>query len=269
MNIQVVNSEKAAEGKVDLPAQFSEPVSKDLITRAVITLQLSRRQPYGTKPGAGTRVSSHLRRVRKGVYRSSYGKGISRVPRKIMTRRGSQMYWVGAQSPNTVKGRRAHPPKAFQNWEKKINNKENRKAIRSAISATIQRELVAERGHNVPEGYPFVLSDTVTKVNKTQDAQKLLQKLGFTTELIRTSEKKVRAGRGKMRGRKYDRKIGPLIVIADKCELQKSASNIPGVEIVVVDKLDAEMLAPGAVPGRLTIFTLSAINRIKKENLFM
>ena len=47
------------------------------------------------------------------------------------------MNWVGAFAPGTVGGRRAHPPKSEKIWSKKINKKENAKAIRSAISATL------------------------------------------------------------------------------------------------------------------------------------
>src|SRR3989338_3499293 len=150
MEIPVYNLEKKQEGTVRLPSQFEEPLNQDIISRSVITMQLNRRQPYGAKPGAGTRVSAQVSRRRR-KYRGSYGKGISRVPRKIMSRRGSQMNWQGALMPGTVKGRRAHPPKSYEDSFKKINKKENRKAIRSALSATLSSGLVAKRGSIMPE----------------------------------------------------------------------------------------------------------------------
>ena len=267
MNLEILSIEKTKEGSIELPKQFNEPVSSALIARAVITLQLNKRQPYGASPGAGTRASSQLSRRRKN-YRGSYGRGISRVPRKILTRRGSQMYMVGAQAPGTVSGRRAHPPKAFKDLTKKINRREEKKALRSALAATMQRDLVEKRGHNVPAEYPFVVNDSLASISKTKTAEQALQKLGFGKELSRSSKKTIRAGRGKTRGRKYSRKKGPLIVVAVECALKKSAANIPGVEVALVEELNAEMLAPGAVPGRLTIFTSTAIEKMRKEETF-
>ena len=252
---------------MELPEQFKEAVLPELIARAVRTLQINRKQPYGAKPSAGTRPSSQLSRRRKD-YRGSYGKGISRVPRKIMRRRGQQFYMVGAQAPGTMGGRKAHPPKAYKNTDKKINKKEELKAIRSALAAVMQSELAQKRGHRVPEGYPFVVTDNITDLEKTKEAEKVLQTLGFSEELERASQKKIRAGKGKARGRKYVKKRGPLIVVPETCSLQKSAANIPGVDVTIVKDLNAEMLAPGSVPGRLTIFTKSAIDQIKKEGVF-
>ena len=82
-----------------------------LIKRAVLTLQNNKRQRYGANPEAGKKVSAALSKRRR-KYRGSYGHGISRVPRKILSRRGTSMNWQGAFAPGTVGGRRAHPPKA-------------------------------------------------------------------------------------------------------------------------------------------------------------
>ncbi len=268
MELTVYSLEKKQEGKIQLPSQFEEPINQDVISRSVITLQRNRRQPYGAKPGAGTRVSAQVSRRRR-KYRGSYGKGISRVPRKIMSKRGSQFNWQGALMPGTVKGRRAHPPKSYEEQFKKINKKENRKAIRSALSATLVPELVAKRGSIAPEGYPFAVSDSISSIDKTKTIKQALEKLGLQQELIRASRKTLRAGKGKSRGRKYDKKTGPLIVVSEKCQLQKAAANIPGVDVVIVKNLNTELLAPGAVPGRLTIFTPSAMSKMKSEKLFM
>ena len=128
MKIKIVDQEKKETGSKDLPKQFSEPIRKDLIKRAVAVLQANRRQRYGAKPEAGKRPSASLSKRRR-KYRGSYGLGISRVPRKILSRRGTRFNWVAAFIPGAVGGRRAHPPKASKLWEQKINKKENRKAI--------------------------------------------------------------------------------------------------------------------------------------------
>ncbi len=267
MKIPVYGLDKGKEGEIELPAQFSEPVSPDLIKRAVIALQLSRRTPYGAFPEAGKRASAKISRRRRN-YKGAYGKGISRVPRKTLSRRGAQFFWQGAFAPGTVKGRRAHPPKSEKVLLKKINRKENRKAIRSALSATMVKELVSGRSHVVPAAYPFAVGDSIASIRRTRDVISALKNFGLDGELARSSKRVIRAGKGRMRGRKYDGKTGPLIVVAGRCDLFRSASNIPGVDVVSVRSLNAEWLAPGAVPGRLTLFTMGAIDKLKKEKLF-
>ena len=71
-----------------------------------------------------------------------------------------------------------------------------------------------------------------------------------------------------MRGRKYQTKIGALLVTADKSDLERSARNIVGFECVTVNSLNAELLAPGAEPGRLVLFTKSAIKKIADGKMF-
>jgi large subunit ribosomal protein L4e len=265
MKIQVVNIENSKSGEIELPEQFNEEVNADLIARAVFAVQSKKRHRYGSAPEAGKRHSAKLSR-RRHDYRASYGYGISRVPRKILSRRGTRFNWQGAFAPGTVGGRKAHPPKA-KDWEKKINKKERRKAIRSALSATMLREIVA-RKHRIPESYPFVLDNEIEKVEKTKDLVVVLKKLGMEEELQRTSKKVCRAGKGKLRGRKKRTKKGVLIVVGNKCGLIKAARNLTGVDVMEVNKLDAEVLAPGAVPGRAALFTGAAIEKIRKDGLF-
>lgn len=267
MKLNVLNITKTELRKKELPTQFNEEIRPDIIKRAVIALQSSRRQRYGADPEAGKRASAELSK-RRHNYRSSYGYGISRVPRKILSRRGTRMVWVGAFAPGTVGGRRAHPPKAEKRWELKINKKERRKAIRSAISATVITDLVKARGHIVPSHYPFIIENKIEELDKTKDVKKILEKLGLEEELKRVSKKKVRAGKGKSRGRKYKKIRGILFVVSKNCNLLKSAKNIPGLEVEAVNNLNVEILAPGTNMGRLTIFTEESIERLEKERLF-
>ena len=58
--------------------------------------------------------------------------------------------------------------------------------------------------------------------------------------------------------------IGPLIVVGENKGLIDAASNLPGVDIVTVKNLNAELLAPGTQPGRLTLWTNSAIEQLGK-----
>ncbi len=267
MKLDVLSITKTITGKKELPAQFNELVRPDLIKRAVEAIQANRRQPYGAKPDAGMRASAEVSRRRR-KYRGSYGHGISRVPRKVMTRRGVQMYWVGAFAPGTVGGRRAHPPKQFKDSRKKINTKERRKATRSAITSTITRELVEKRGHQLPKEYPFIIEDKIEGISQTKKLLESLKKLGLEKELKRTSGSKIRAGRGKSRGRKYKTRKGPLLVVSRECPLLKTAANIPGLDAAEVQNLNAEMLAPGTQVGRMALFTEAAMERLAKEKLF-
>jgi len=268
MKASIIDLNGKIVGEIELPAQFNEEYHPNLIKRAVEAIHANKRQPYGSDPEAGKKASVRLSKRRRD-YRASYGRGISRVPRKILLRRGSQFYFVGAFAPGTVGGRRAHPPKAEKDWSKKINKKERKKAIRSALSATFNKQLVESRGHKVPELYPFVLVDDFMNLKKTKDVKKTLEAIGLKEELERSAKKKIRAGKGKMRGRRYRKKTGPLLVVSDKCDLMKAASNIPGIDVVLVQNLNADLLAPGGVPGRLTLFTKSALLLMEKKKLFM
>ncbi len=267
MKLDILDSANNKIGEIKLPWQFEEDFRPDLIHRAVLAIQSHKRQVYAASEEAGKRASAKLSRRRRD-YRGSYGYGISRVPRKILSRRGSRMNWVGAFAPGTVGGRRAHPPKSENIWWKKINEKERKRALRSAIAATITKDIVAARGHLLPSNYPFALDEKFESMSKTKEVLVALKKLGLENELSRVAEKRIRAGKGKSRGRKYKKKKGPLIVISKMNKLSKALSNVPGIDVVEVKSLNAELLAPGAKAGRLTLWTNAAIHALEKENIF-
>lgn len=268
MKVPVVDAVKGTVGQIELPPQFSEELHPDLIARAVLSIESKQRQPYGTDPMAGKRYSAKLSRRRRN-FKGAYGIGISRVPRKTVSRSGSRFNWVGALAPGTVGGRQAQPPKSEKVWVKKINKTENRKAIRSAIAATAIPEIVKRRGHLIPQNYPFVAATSLEELNKTKSVVDALKKFGLDSELVRVSTRKIRAGKGKNRNRKYIEKKGPLVVVStENCSLVRSARNIIGIDVAVVNRLNAHLLAPGTVPGRLTLFTEAAIERLNKEKLF-
>ena len=267
MKLLILNILKEEIGKQELPIQFEEEVRPDLIKRAVISIQGNARQAYGADPMAGKRASAKLSR-RRHDYKTAYGIGISRVPRKIMSRRGSRMNWVGAFAPGTVGGRKAHPPKAGKDWTKKINKKERRKAIRSAIAATLSKELVA-KNHIVPDNYPFIIENKFESLKKTKQVKDVLKKIGLEKELSRVNERTIRSGKGKKRGRKYKSKTGPLIIVSKDCALLKAAKNIAGVNVRIIKSLNAKVLAPSTNPGRLTIWTQDAVKELGDKKLFM
>ena len=266
MKLKILDIQSKESGSIELPKQFTESFRPDLVKRAAIAVQSKTIQPYGAKPTAGMRHSAEISR-RRNNYKTSYGYGISRVPRKIMSHSGNRFSWVGAVAPGTVGGRKAHAPRSEKVLIKDINKKEKRKALRCAISATVMSDVVSKR-HKLPENYPFVLSNDFENLTKTSELLNSLKSLGFVDELSRVSEKTIRSGKGKLRNRKYKRKVGPLLVVSKDCALEK-VSNIPGVEIIKVDELNALKLAPGMEAGRMALFTEGALVRMKEEKLFL
>jgi len=267
MELKIYNKKAEEQGKKTLPQQFNEAVRPYLIKRAVMAFMANNRQPYGAHPEAGLRASADLSKKRR-KYRGSYGKGISRVPRKIMTRRGTQLNWTAAEIPGVVGGRRAHPPKAEKIWDQKVNTKEKKKAIRSALAATLDKALVEKRSHVIPKSYPFIFSKDLEDVSKLKELREMLVKLGFDKELERLDKKNIRAGKGKARSRLYKKPRGMLIVTSKYCALSRAARNIPGVEVKSIRTLNAEDLAPGCHAGRLTMFTENALDVMKDNKLF-
>lgn len=267
MKLKVFDNKNSETKTVTLPNQFSEPIRKDLIKRSVLALQAARRQRYGASPEAGKQYSAYLSKRRR-AYKGTYGIGQSRTPRKVLNRRGTRMYYVGAFAPQTVGGRRAHPPKSEKQWVQKINIKERRKAIRSALAATMSADTVSARGHKIPDSFPFAIDMAFEDLAKTKDVISALKALGFDDELARAATRSTRAGVGKRRGRRQITKKSFLFVVSKDCPLLKAAANIAGADVVPVNSLNAELLAPGTHEGRLTLFTDAALDVLSERNLF-
>lgn len=249
MKVNVYSMEGEVKEEIELPAIFNEEYRPDLIKRAVISSQTARVQPWGNDPKAGKRTTA------KGW---GSGRGTARVPR---IKNGSRAAFV----PMAVGGRRAHPVRAEKNHHEKINIKERRFAIRSAVAATTDKELIEARGHETGdiEQFPIVVEDDLSSVKTTKQTREIFKNLGVYDDIERAKAgKKIRAGRGKTRGRKYKKSKGPLVVVSEDEGIRLGARNHPGVDVVRVENLNAELLAPGTHAGRLTIFTKSAIEKI-------
>ena len=254
MKVDVLSLEGKKVKTLDLPLQFGSVYRPNLIKRAVLSLLGSLRQRYGAYPYAGLMGSTKLSRRRRD-YKGAYNHGISRVPRKTMWRRGMQFGWEGAEVPGTKGGRRAHPPKGCKDFSLKINKKERKKAIRSALSGAVKSLLIVDV--------------RVEDLNKTKDVIGVLNKVGFKSEVERCKIKKIRAGKGKVRGRKYRIKKGPLVVVSKRCNLLKSLCNVQGFDVCRVNDLNVRLLTLGHEGVRKVMFSEGAIDRMKKEKLFM
>ncbi len=266
---KVISVQGKAKEELKLPFQFKELYRPDLIRRAALAIMSHQIKPEGVSEEAGKRQSSYFSK-RRDRYRTTYGYGQSRTPRKVMSVKGSRFVTKGASVPQAVGGRKAHPAKVEKVSYEKINKKEKRKAIRSAISATAIKDVVESRGHKVEniKDFPIIIEENIESIKKSKDVMELLKKLGLEKELERTKEKKVRAGKGKSRGRKYKRKTGPLFVVSKKCDLINSAKNLPGVDVCKVKDLNLNLLAPGTNAGRLTIWSENSIKLLEEKKLF-
>ena len=245
MKAQVITIDGTMGRDIELPQAFSEEYRPDLIRKAVIALQSTRRQPHGTYPYAGIESSE----VGWGS-----GRGVSHVPR-IKT--GSR----AAKVPQAKGGREAHPPVVQKVLLLRINKKEKAKAFRSALAASVSEELVRARGHLFTGQIPVVFEDAFGELGRTSEVISALTAAGLYQDIERSKiSRKVRAGRGKMRGRRFKQRKSLLIVTAEKP--LKAARNLAGVDVITLEQLNTELLAPGTLPGRLTVFTESAILKL-------
>jgi len=254
MMVHVYSLDGKAVEEVELPPIFEEDLRPDVIRRAVISAQTARLQPWGTDVMAGKRTSAET---------WGKGHGVARVRRVKGSR--SPAAGKGAFVPFAVGGRRAHPPRVEEVLKERINRKERQLAVRSAIAATKEKRLVSSRGHIISGvvELPMVVSNELEEIKKVKQVKEILKKLGIWQDIERVVQSRgIRAGKGKMRGRRYRQAVGPLIVVAQDRGIKLGASNLPGVEVATVSNLNAERLAPGGVPGRLTVWTKSAIQKL-------
>ncbi len=237
---------------VPLPLAFSHPLRPDLIQRAVVAAATHRRQPYATSPTAG---------VRHSVEWSGKGRGVARTPRLMGSMRG-------AQAPNTVGGRPAHPPTTDRIWAKKINRKERRLAFASALAATREEKLARARGHHLPHGValPFVIEDGVETIRTSRDARALLEHLKLWADVTRAGDRTHlhASGRARRRGR-VRRTPRSVLVVTSAPNRALGFRNLPGIDVVPVHRLGTEDLAPGGVAGRLTIFSRTAVESLRER----
>ncbi|MEM3405658.1 MAG: 50S ribosomal protein L4 [Candidatus Pacearchaeota archaeon] len=261
MKTKLINKKGELEGEINLPNFFSFPIREDICQKYFHSLVYI--QPHAPYKEAGKRHSASgiIRRARH-KWKTSYGREMSRTPRKILWRRGSQFYWIGAEVANTRGGRRAHPTKIEHFLvKKKINKKEKEIALKSALAATASLEKIKERYEklkdiNLKINLPVVIKSDVLEL-KTKDFFKLLEKVFKELKDIAIQKKKIRAGKGKLRSRKYKKNSGVLLILG-----KNEKFKIKGIEVVKVNELNIKNLWP---LGRLTIYTENSLKELKER----
>ena len=263
MPVYSVDGKKLKEEK--LPRVFNESIDPELIKRAVLAIQSARKQRQGVKPRAGRDNTAEYRGSRGLPFaQRSINVGHARLPR--LKNRATLLSGRVASIPRAVGGPKAHPPKAEKRIVEKINKKEKRKALRSALACTREFALVSKR-HKVMDGLalPIVVEDRFEEIEKTRDVVKALKAIGISGDLENARKKtKKRAGKGRKRGRTKKKKKSVLVVTGKSARVYKAARNLTGVDVVRLKELNAELLAPGGMPGRLTVFTESALSGLKE-----
>ena len=159
------------------------------------------------------------------------------------------------------------PTKTWRRWHRRINLNQKRYAMCSALAATALPALVTARGHRIAKvgEVPLVVDDSIQGVTKAKEALKMLKSLNVTTDIDRCKRStKVRTGKGKRRNRRYVQKKGPLVIYNKDNGIKRAFRNLPGVELLSVNKLNVLMLAPGGHMGRFCIWSKGAFEKLDR-----
>jgi large subunit ribosomal protein L4e len=259
MKTKILDINGNEKENIEMPKVFGASIRADIVSKVLETKK--RQQPYSPSPIAGKQHSAKGLIVHaRHVWRSGYGRGASRVPRKIFSRKGSQFNWEGAEVPQAKGGMRAHPPKVIQFLKNlKINKKELKIAFESALSATANEKYLIKKYstlEKLDKKMPLIISSNILKL-KTKDLLKTLKLiLGKELYNIAIRKKTIRAGKGKLRGRKYKSNAGFLFVLGNNEKLKTSLFEVKNVK-----NLNVINLAEGGL-GRLTIYSEEAIKNL-------
>ena len=255
MKAEVLGIDGKPSGKVDVPEVFGTRLRPDLVKRVFWLVASHGFQPKGRDPMAGERTTAE-------THNPPTGTGRSRIPRVKGERHPRSGLAGGVAS--VVKGRLAHPPRSEKVVRLGVNKKEKRLATESAIAFTANLDAVKARGHRVKKlALPLVVADEIETLEKTAELVSFLGKVDLKGEVSRVSQTSKRnTGKRRLRGRVYRRRVGPLIVVTNDRGLGRAAGGVPGLAVTRVEDLSVLDLAPGGVPGRLTLWTESALGTL-------
>jgi len=240
--------------QVPLPAVFCAPIRHDVVNFVHSNVAKNKRQPYAVSRLAGHQTSAE-----------SWGTGraVARIPR--VRGGGTHRSGQGAFGNMCRGGRMFAPTRIWRRWHRHVNKNQRRFATVSGIAATALPALVMARGHKieqVPE-VPLVVSNGVESLTKTKAAVSLLKNLHAYDDVQKCIDsKKIRAGKGKMRNRRYTMRKGPLVIYNEDHGIRQAFRNVPGVELMKVDRMNLLHLCPGGHLGRFCIWTKGAFEKL-------
>ena len=163
-----------SKGQVATPYVFTAPLRPDLIQTVHTNMNKNHRQAYSVNKYAGKQAAA-----------ASWGTGraVSRIPR--VSGGGTSRSGQGAYGNMCRGGHMFAPTKTWRRWHRKVNLKQKRHAVCSALAASAVPALVMARGHKVDAvaELPLVVSDDVETTSKTSKAQEVLTKLGAIADV--------------------------------------------------------------------------------------
>ena len=241
-------------GETTLPAVMTAPLRSDIVQFVHTNMNKNKRQAYAVNIKAG-----------KKVVASSWGTGraVARIPR--VGGGGTSRSGQGAFGNMCRGGRMFAPTKTWRKWHRKINISQKRYAVASALAASAVPALVMARGHDIDEvpEIPLVMDNAIESTKKTSAAKDILAAVGAMDDVDKAANsKQIRAGKGKMRNRRYTLRRGPLVIYASNDGVEQAFRNLPGVELCCVDRLNLLQLAPGGHMGRFCIWSQAALEKL-------
>eukprot|EP00927_Polykrikos_kofoidii_P016802 TRINITY_DN1761_c0_g1_i7.p1 TRINITY_DN1761_c0_g1~~TRINITY_DN1761_c0_g1_i7.p1 ORF type:complete len:403 (+),score=61.47 TRINITY_DN1761_c0_g1_i7:60-1268(+) len=256
VNIYQFDNPETKAGQTCIPPALACPLRPDLVRAIHTNVSKNRRQAYAVTPKAGYDTAAE-----------SWGTGraVARIPR--VPGGGTHRAGQGAFGNMCRGGGMFCPTKTWRRWHRKVNQKQKRYAVVSALAASTVVPLVMARGHRIGKvsELPLVVSEGAESIQKTKQAVEMLKKLGCEEEMQRVIDsKKVRKTKGKMRNRRYVMRRGPLVIYKEDNGIVRAMRNIPGVQTASVDNLNLLNLAPGGQFGRFVIWTEGAFKDLKR-----
>ncbi len=240
---------------------FDGQIRWDLVQKIAETEK--EKQPYAPYLWAGmdSSASGNVKHNRH-VWKTDRGKGLSRYPKKRMSDKGANFVWVAAIIPGVRGGRRAFPPKIIRK-ELKINKREQVLGLLSALAMVANNEQVKKKYSRLADvdfkvKLPLIVDSKILGLKSKAFFEMIKKILGENVSEIAIQDKKIRAGRGKMRNRPYKRNAGLLLIVGNKEE-----KKISGIEVVKAQ--DLKLLDIAGNGARLTMFTEASIKDLENR----
>jgi large subunit ribosomal protein L4e len=266
MKIQILDAKGNKTGEINTEI-FGGVIREDIIQKIVEIEKLEEKQFYAPYMWSGmeTSASGNVKHNRH-VWKTDRGRGMSRFPKKRMSDKGDRFVWMGAVVPGTRGGRRAHPPKTIRG-EWKINKKEKILGFKSGLAMMCSLDKIKEKYSRLNDAnidvklkLTFIIEDKMLGLKTKEFFVALNNILGDKLFGVAVQERALRCGIGKLRGRKYKKNAGMLLVIGNKQE-----KKILGLDVVKARDLKLKDFAGNG--ARICVFTEEAVKNLEDKIL--